>query len=605
MVGMIKKFGILSFAVSLIVMAASLGQQGRVTAQSTEDFTVSSFEADYYLGRNENKASTLRVVENIVAEFPTIDQNHGILRAIPETYQGHTVSLKVESVLNEDGHAIKFTTYKQSDNLVLKIGDANKYVHGRQTYRITYNLRNVIVFFDDHDEFYWDINGDQWKQPFGAVTARVHIPASISEKLQSRQRCFVGAYEITRENCDIKQDSNNEEQIITISAANLSPVETMTVVLGFDKDTFVVGPEIAAAARRKLMFLIAAVGSVVAPPLITGIWLTKRWRKYGKDPSAKGVIIPEYQPPKGLNALTSSAILNERLENKGVTALIIELAVKKYLHIYEIPKKGLLGKESYELELVKDTADLSGEETQALSMFFKEGLAVGQRVKLSDLKNELYTKFGKLSKSVNAKLFAEGYFMNDPDKTRDSYMKRGVVVIVVAFVVGFISLWTLAIGMGLSGLLIMLFAKTMPARSLKGVEARDYLFGLRDYMRLAESERIKFLQSPEGAEKSSAGIDPNDPKEKIKLFEKLLPYAMLFGLEKDWAKQFKDLYSEPPNWYHGNWSSFNAVYLASSLGGFNSATASSFTAPSNSGSSGFGGGGFSGGGGGGGGGGGW
>jgi uncharacterized membrane protein YgcG len=89
------------------------------------------------------------------------------------------------------------------------------------------------------------------------------------------------------------------------------------------------------------------------------------------------------------------------------------------------------------------------------------------------------------------------------------------------------------------------------------------------------------------------------------LFESLLPYAMLFSLEKDWAKQFQDVYTQPPDWYNGNWAAFNAGYLVSSISNFNSVSAVTFTSPSSSGSSGFGGGGFSGGGGGGGGGGGW
>jgi hypothetical protein len=79
---------------------------------------------------------------------------------------------------------------------------------------------------------------------------------------------------------------------------------------------------------------------------------------------------------------------------------------------------------------------------------------------------------------------------------------------------------------------------------------------------------------------------------------------MIFGLEKDWAKQFEDVYKTPPDWYNGNWAAFNAGYLVSSLGDFSSASAVTFTAPHSSGGSGFGGG-SSGGGGGGGGGGGW
>lgn len=110
------------------------------------------------------------------------------------------------------------------------------------------------------------------------------------------------------------------------------------------------------------------------------------------------------------------------------------------------------------------------------------------------------------------------------------------------------------------------------------------------------------LQSP-GSPFSSAA---NAPQRTVELFEKLLPYAIALGVEKQWAKEFNDIYKQPPEWFSGNWSTFNAYYLASSItGSMQSAMATSFAPPSSSGSSGFGGGGFSGGGGGGGGGGGW
>jgi uncharacterized membrane protein len=147
----------------------------------------------------------------------------------------------------------------------------------------------------------------------------------------------------------------------------------------------------------------------------------------------------------------------------------------------------------------------------------------------------------------------------------------------------------------------------MPARTEAGVRAHDDLLGLKDYIKLAEADRLKFLQSPQGAEKitDKDAFNPNNPAQKVKLFEKLLPYAMLFGLEKDWAKQFNDIYTTPPDWYQGgSWSAFNAGYLAGSLSDFNSASMQSFSSPSSSSGSGFSGG-AAGGGGGGGGGGGW
>jgi uncharacterized membrane protein len=84
------------------------------------------------------------------------------------------------------------------------------------------------------------------------------------------------------------------------------------------------------------------------------------------------------------------------------------------------------------------------------------------------------------------------------------------------------------------------------------------------------------------------------------LFEKYLPYAMAFGVERSWARAFDDIYQSPPDWYRGNdFGGFRAHSFTNSLSRMSSVTGAAMaTAPrSGSGSSGFGGGGgFSGGG---------
>jgi uncharacterized membrane protein YgcG len=208
-------------------------------------------------------------------------------------------------------------------------------------------------------------------------------------------------------------------------------------------------------------------------------------------------------------------------------------------------------------------------------------------------------------------MHASGYFVKNPKKIKTGYIAWGSVLTFgglfsLAFgILGGLILFGIIVGFVLAGIIIFVFAFIMPARTAQGVEAHDALLGLKDYIKLAEADRLKFLQSPEGAEKiqDKEAFDPKTAQAKVKLFEKLLPYAILFGLEKDWAKQFNDFYKTPPDWYQGgNWTAFNAGYFAGSLGSFNNAAGTSFAAPSSSSSSGFSGGGAGGGGGGGGGG---
>jgi uncharacterized membrane protein YgcG len=78
--------------------------------------------------------------------------------------------------------------------------------------------------------------------------------------------------------------------------------------------------------------------------------------------------------------------------------------------------------------------------------------------------------------------------------------------------------------------------------TLAGGIHRTYLDGIRDYLRLAEEERLRAAQSPETADLVSSGHRaygdaPNAPgADVVNLYERLLPYAVLYGLEKDWVK---------------------------------------------------------------------
>ena len=67
---------------------------------------------------------------------------------------------------------------------------------------------------------------------------------------------------------------------------------------------------------------------------------------------------------------------------------------------------------------------------------------------------------------------------------------------------------------------------------------REHLQGLREYMALAEQDRLRFLQSVDGAWPGS-DISPDARREGLERFrldERLLPYAVLFGMERSWAK---------------------------------------------------------------------
>lgn len=329
---------------AILMIVAGVALPG-VASADVNDFVVTNFTADYYLTRADAQGQ-MRIVEQIAVDFH--DYNHGILRAIPTSYKGHSLHLKLNKVSSTSGAPAQYSTSGSNGNLVLKIGDPNRTVTGNQEYTIDYAVDNVITFYGNHDELYWDINGDQWSQPFTAVQATVHLPSGLQLSGQ-RPLCYVGGYGSTSQRCSI---GSTIPGVISAQASNLGIGETLTVVLGLQKGYF-----------KPMGFVDyvhdywVQVAELLVPIVVLGgagfIW----WFKRGRDAKGRGVIIPEYDAPDNMSPLEVDGIMRFTVQTKALTAVIISLAIRKYIRIIEKDSKKVLSlkKKTYSLQLLKKT----------------------------------------------------------------------------------------------------------------------------------------------------------------------------------------------------------------------------------------------------------
>lgn len=557
------------------------------------NFDITNFEAYYFLSKSDPQGH-LDITENIAVDFH--DYNHGILRAIPNTYHHHPLNLKIVGIGSTSGAPSQFTTYASNNNTVLKIGDPTKLVHGAQTYVIKYSLDNVITYFKDHDELFWDINGDQWPQSFNQVTAHFYIPAELSGRLQPRLACFTGSFGSQNKDCQTSSDGTGDARVLSFSANNLAPYQTLSTVIGFTPGSFT-----PYSWRDTVNEHLASI-AISLISLFTAALVFRRWQVWGKDPKGSGVIVPQYGPPKDIDIVDAGILQDYRFDNRDVTAVIIDLAIRGYLAIIEENKKKFLKKTTTTTLVLKKTDDkLADYEMTLLQTIFGKDLEPGSRVTLGTYISGMQTVVASIGKQAQKNLESRGFFDKSPDRPRSGLL---IVTLLITVALSFIGFWSHnyfggAISVA-STILIVIFIGFMPRRTKMGVMYSEELAGLKLYLQTAEADRIKMLQSPNAKYAANSG----EPKRTVQLFEKLLPYAIIFAVEKDWAGQFADIYKSPPDWYQGNWNNFNAYMLASHISSATSSFNSSFSPPSSSSSSGFSGGG-AGGGGGGGGGGGW
>ena len=560
---------------------------------SVNNFRIPFYDVDYYLGADNQGRSTLKTVEKLVAEFPNFDQNHGIERAIPKRYDGHTTSLQIQSVTDDTGAPIHYTTYESGDNLVVRIGDKNSYVRGNKTYILTYNQRDVTRYFADvgRDEFYWDTNGTQWQQPFGTLVAHVHLATSIQPTFTKDAACYGGA-EGSSQTCEITQDGTT----VTARASNLGPGENMTVALGFTAGTFR-GYEPSLWDKLFTVWLVVlGVTSLIGIGLI--IWLPIRYMKISNRTKELKPIAPEYIPPASASVLTSAQIGDGT--RADTTAQLIDLAVRHYVTIAQVSEKTVWKQAEYELEIIKSIDSLRIEEQDFVSAIFGAA-TVGTKLQTKTLKSNysLYNKLQKNTQTLTAMIKGE-YALRHKDVAASSWFTRTGFVLLVASIITVSPLILVA------AVIAFICGWILQPLTDNGLALRRYLAGLKMYIEVAEKDRITMLQSSEGAEKSGVKIKGDTDKNIIKLYERVLPYAVLFGQEKEWNKQLAIYYENTgssPNWYVGQ-TAFNAAIFSSAMDDFSSSM-NSYGASTSSSSGGSGGGGSSGGGGGGGGGGGW
>jgi uncharacterized membrane protein YgcG len=218
-----------------------------------------------------------------------------------------------------------------------------------------------------------------------------------------------------------------------------------------------------------------------------------------------------------------------------------------------------------------------------LEIFFL-GVPVGTTVRLSELKTNKIQNAGVISKvasSLQQDLVKDGYI--EPTFTTQGRWRR-FTIIALGIVFMLYMQDVVVTCMVLCCLAIPLIANYR-RRTVLGYEALNYLKGFKLFLSVTETERYKFF---------------NAPAKNPEVFMQYLPYAIAFGVEKEWADAFAGISIPNPGWYDGgSMQTFSALALTSDLGSFSSTFAAS------SGTGGSSGGGFSGGGGGGGGGGGW
>jgi hypothetical protein len=548
-----------------------------VTPAAARQLKIQKFSADIYVLPD----SALQVTETIQANF--IGSWNGLYRTIPIQYttpQGfnYTLFVKFEGATDAAGQPLKVESSRQRHYLQWKI-----YVPGAtdvvRTIVLHYRVTNGLKFFQDHDELYWNVTGDEWDVPIENASAHILLPPGVTGV---RALAFTGAYGSRAQNADVQSADH------TVNVSMLRPLgfhEGLTVVVGWDKG-FAKEPGTSELIDQFLESNWPVFFPV--PIFLLMFWL---WYTRGRDPRT-GPIAVQYAPPEGMTPGEAGTLIDDNVDMRDITATIVDLAVRGYLVIEEKNKEHMLGLYSnteYVFHMKKKPPEWKGlksHELVLLAGIFANGLAT--QVELSDLQNRFYKNLPGIKDGIFDALMERGYFLHRPDYVRSGFVGAGIAIGVLLFFVGNalsqrmgMAMAPFAIGAVVSAVIIIAFGWFMPARTATGAKALAGILGFEDFITHVEADRMdRIAQTPE-------------------TFEKFLPFAMALGVEKKWVGAFRNVYAQPPSWYQGAMygGGFQTMLLVTSLDRMATRTGSVMvSAPRSSGGSGFGGGGSSGGG---------
>ncbi|MGJ6979841.1 DUF2207 domain-containing protein [Aestuariimicrobium soli] len=548
--------------IALVMLAAAIpawwkaNRHDTGTRTSADNFVINSFVGDYTPVVRSDGTTDLEVREEFVVTFANDETNHGIVRFIPTGYQDHTTPIGTVTVTGRvtttrpyepDDPQVGTPDYQVSREdgvVVVRIGSATRYaVAGEhQTYQLSYTIRDVALNAPDRSrqQLYVDTIGTRWRQPVESLTARIHLGGDLAAATDGSLACYRGA-EGSTDTCAISRSGDT----VTASTSDLEPGEQLTWAVGFANGTFerAYTPSTQVDALGLLgrwwVWLVPAAG-------LLALAVQEARRAWFHHVGRPKVIVTQVTPPEGVPVFASADIMGR--EALGPAAMLMDLVVRKVSTIT-----------SDEPAAAPDAGAGHPTDRERLSWWQRRKLRKSLVLETGDLTQAFPDE---LERAATAALFGGTVPVNRDDEAwepaaQDEY-RAGIVVdrgwrdwppnspahFMPVFVCLYLTAGITVFASGLLGtpfwvyvalavvgvvaLVASIYRTPYKGRLTdEGRAVRDHLLGLRQFMTLAETERIQWLQNVVDAPRENA---------QVTLYEPLLPYALIFGIEKTWAQ---------------------------------------------------------------------
>lgn len=277
-----------------------------------------------------------------------------------------------------------------------------------------------------------------------------------------------------------------------------------------------------------LLMLLVLVGGSVAILLV--------WWMRGRDPQTGPVASYLSEPPDDLSPGVVGTLIDEHADYHDILAALLGLGRNGAVRISQVSEATRGRGSDYDITMV-DPALITGDLDRTVVETVFGGIpGAGTSVRLSTI----HDRFAGAERAIRAALYHElvehGFFLKSPEETRRRWMwvaRAGLAISIIGG--GFLGISLdpfafLAMGAGIVvSLVLMRVSRSMPRKTIAGAEAAAKWNAFRVYLRdIQKYEKVEEAQE---------------------LFERYLPYAVAFGLERNWVKIFAATGAASPSWF--------------------------------------------------------
>jgi hypothetical protein len=605
------------------VLALLVALAGMVMGGSPAHAAGSEQITDYRVALTAEADGDLRVSESIDYDFGTADR-HGIQRGIPTSKSwpakpDYNRVWEIDDLhATQDGDKAKVVTDDSDGVTVIRVGDKDKTVTGVHHYVLDYSVRGAFLNQHGRTELAWNALGTTTEVPVQRADVRLTAPPGVDA---TPLGCVYGDAGTNGQSC---QPTGNGYAV-----TGLEPGQGVTVGYGFPAGSIAnVGPIL----KHKITFGWALTGQRwstivgIAVFVLGTLGVLLLWWRRGRDLVFAGQI-PGLTPAPGQSQTTTTAgavetavsftpppdvrpaelgfVMREGFDQRDVTATIVDLAVRGYLRIEEVREPGadaaaepsdhrIVSLRGFARSSAAGDAQhyrgAAGDQLNDYELAILRGL-FGRKTEilLSKKKHKLADTSARVSERVTRYAVERSWFRGDPSAVRKSWLALGAVL-TVAGLLGTVmtvhfGIGLLGVGIAALGIAVLIVGPKMPRKLPAGSAVNLAGHAFRRYIATAEAEQLR-------------------AEERQEIFNRYLPYAIVFDLADHWVKTFADtmVYADAgrgvapgpyyAGWYVGGYGFDGLGDFDRSLASFGEGVSATLVAQSSGGSS-FGGGSFS------------